>query len=77
MESRNFQLDAEWNIVHYPEQPLGFGILIIGDERHFVDQNTSFWLQNEGKNLQQFLMRTRRELLEISKSFSQYYFGYS
>ncbi len=49
MESRNFQLDAEWNIVHYPEQPLGFGILIIGDERHFVDQNTSFWLQNEGK----------------------------
>ena len=52
MESRNFQLDAEWNIVHYPEQPLGFGILIIGDERHFVDQNTSFWLQNEGKNLQ-------------------------
>jgi hypothetical protein len=32
---------------------------------------------NEGKYLQQFLMQTRRELLEISKSFSQYYFGYS
>jgi hypothetical protein len=52
MESRNFQLDAEWNIIHYPEQPQGFGILIIGDERHFVDRNTSFWLQNEGKHLQ-------------------------
>lgn len=52
MESRNFQLDAEWNIIHYPEQPQGFGILIIGDERHFVDRNTSFWMQNEGKNLQ-------------------------
>jgi hypothetical protein len=52
MESRNFQLDTEWNIIHYPEQPQGFGILIIGDERHFVEQKTSFWLQNEGKNLQ-------------------------
>ncbi len=49
MESRNFQFDTEWNIIHYPEQPQGFGILIIGDERHFVDQKTSFWLQNERK----------------------------
>ncbi len=52
MESRNFQLDAEWSIIHYPEQPQGFGILIIGDERHFVDHKTSFWLQNEGRNSQ-------------------------
>ncbi len=52
MESRNFRLDTEWNIIHYPEKPQGFGILIIGDERHFVDRNTSFWLQNEGKKLQ-------------------------
>lgn len=49
MEIRNFQLDTEWNIIHYPEKPLGFGILIIGDDRHFVDENTSYWLQNEGK----------------------------
>ena len=52
MEIRNFQLDTEWNIIHYPEQPQGFGILIIGDERHFVDESTSFWLQNEGKKSQ-------------------------
>lgn len=52
MENRNFRLDNEWNIIHYPEKPQGFGILIIGDERHFVDENTSFWLQNEGKKLQ-------------------------
>lgn len=52
MESRNFRLDTEWNIIHYPEKPQGFGILVIGDERHFVDQNTSFWLQNEGKKIQ-------------------------
>lgn len=49
MENRNFQLDTEWNIIHYPEKPKGFGILIIGDERHFVDERNSFWLQNEGK----------------------------
>jgi hypothetical protein len=49
MENRNFQLDNEWNIIHYPEKPTGFGILILGDERHFVDARNSFWLQNEGK----------------------------
>lgn len=49
MENRNFQLDAEWNIIHYPEKPTGFGILLIGDERHFVNESKSFWLQNEGR----------------------------
>lgn len=49
MENRNFQLDSEWNIIHYPKRPTGFGILILGDERHFVDGKNSFWLQNEGK----------------------------
>jgi hypothetical protein len=49
MENRNFLLDTEWNIIHYPEKPTGFGVLIIGDERHFVDEQNSFWMQNEGK----------------------------
>jgi hypothetical protein len=49
MENRNFQLDNQWNIIHYPEKPKGFGVLIIGDERHFVDEQNSFWLQNEGR----------------------------
>lgn len=49
METRNFQLDTEWNVIHYPEKPTGFAIFILGDERHFVDDNNSFWLQNEGK----------------------------
>jgi hypothetical protein len=51
MESRNFKLDTEWNMIHYSEKPNGFGILIIGDERHFVDEQNSFWIQNEGKQL--------------------------
>jgi hypothetical protein len=49
MDNRNFQIDQEWNIIHYPDKPTGFGILIIGDERHFVDDNKCFWTQNEGK----------------------------
>nr|WP_263328346.1 hydrolase [Neobacillus sp. Marseille-Q6967] len=49
MENRNFQMDTQWNIIHYPEKPTGFGILVIGDERHFVDENKCFWTQNEGK----------------------------
>lgn len=49
MESRNFKLDTETNIIHYPYKPNGFGILILGDERHFVENNSSFWTQNEGK----------------------------
>ncbi len=56
MESRNFQLDTEWNMIHYPEKPSGFGILVIGDERNFVSAENSFWTQNEGKSalLKQF-----------------------
>ena len=49
MEHRNFQLDKEWNVVHYPTRPTGFGILIIGDDRSFVEADNSFWTQNEGR----------------------------
>jgi hypothetical protein len=49
MENRTFQMDTQWNIVYYPEKPTGFGVLIIGDERHFVDESKCFWTQNEGK----------------------------
>lgn len=49
MENRNFRLDTEWNMIHYPDRPNGFGILILGDDRHFVDKESSFWTQNEGK----------------------------
>ncbi|WP_342430250.1 hydrolase [Neobacillus sp. FSL H8-0543] len=49
MENRNFLMDTQWNTIHYPEKPTGFGILIIGDERHFVDESKCFWTQNEGK----------------------------
>ncbi|MBU8877453.1 hydrolase [Bacillus sp. FJAT-29790] len=50
MESRNFQLDNEWNTIQYPEKPSGFGILIIGNERHFVNEKADYWSQNDGKS---------------------------
>ncbi|WP_462408974.1 hydrolase [Neobacillus sp. Marseille-QA0830] len=49
MESRSFLMGTQWNIVYYPEKPTGFGVLVIGDERHFVEENKCFWAQNEGK----------------------------
>ncbi len=49
MEQRTFQIDGQWNIIHYPEQPSGFSVLIIGDRGHFVEQGSSFWLQHPGR----------------------------
>ncbi len=73
MESRNFQLDTEWNIIHYPEQPQGFGILIIGDERHFVDENTSFWIQNEGKKSQLKMLQKAGYTLFYSNLYGKHW----
>ncbi|WP_283152359.1 hypothetical protein [Guptibacillus hwajinpoensis] len=46
IRKRAYQLDGEWTIVLVPERPNGFGIFIIGGLTHFVDADTSFWLQN-------------------------------
>jgi hypothetical protein len=47
---RFFQLETEWNVVHLPTRPNGFGILILGDRSDFVDENSSFWHQHYGRN---------------------------
>ncbi len=49
MNQQQFVLDGEWNIVHLPERPNGFAIFVIGDRNHFVDNSTSFWVQNAGR----------------------------
>ncbi|KAA0546498.1 alpha/beta hydrolase [Bacillus sp. BGMRC 2118] len=49
MNQRFFLLDGEWNVVHTPDRPNGFAIFIIGDRNHFVDDSTSFWIQNAGR----------------------------
>lgn len=47
---RFFQLETEWNVVHLPTKPNGFGILILGDRTDFVEKNSSFWHQNYGRH---------------------------
>lgn len=46
---RFFKIENEWNVVHIPEKPSGFGVLIIGDKNHYVDNRTSFWIQHYGR----------------------------
>lgn len=45
-----FQVDMEWSVIHLPKRPNGFGVLIIGDKNNFVDEYTSFWIQNPRRN---------------------------
>jgi hypothetical protein len=41
-----FKINDQWNVIHLPERPNGFAILMIGDQNHFVDETTSSWIQN-------------------------------
>ncbi len=50
INQRFFQMGGQWNAVHVPEKPNGFGCLIIGDANHFVDEQNSLWLQHIGRN---------------------------
>lgn len=54
VRQRFFQLDDQWCILHLPERPNGFAILLLGDVNHYVTDSTSFWLEHHG----------RRKLLE-------------
>ncbi|MGG3918501.1 hypothetical protein ABEV38_06545 [Parageobacillus thermoglucosidasius] len=53
VQRRFFQLDDQWCIIHLPERPNGFALLIIGDTNHFVNDRTSFWIEHKGRH--QFL----------------------
>lgn len=46
LEQRFFKIKDQWNIIHLPERPNGFAILIVGDQNHYVDETTSLWIQN-------------------------------
>ncbi|MFS0864246.1 hypothetical protein [Fredinandcohnia sp. 179-A 10B2 NHS] len=43
---RFFKIGTQWSVVHLPERPNGFGVLIIGDKNNFVEEDSSFWIQN-------------------------------
>ncbi|MGE6630966.1 hypothetical protein [Bacillus sp. NPDC077027] len=50
INERFLQLGSQWNVIHLPQKPNGFGILILGDRNHFVREDTSFWLQHYGRS---------------------------
>jgi pimeloyl-ACP methyl ester carboxylesterase len=50
VQRRFFQLDNQWCIIHLPERPNGFALLIIGDTNHFVNDRTSFWIDHKGRS---------------------------
>jgi len=50
IKERYFQLDNQWCVVHLPERPNGFAVLVLGDTNHYVNAKTSFWIQNSGRN---------------------------
>ncbi|MBM7097888.1 MULTISPECIES: alpha/beta hydrolase family protein [Alteribacter] len=43
---RYFQLEGEEAVVHLPEKPNGFLVLILGDANHYVENKTSLWHQH-------------------------------
>jgi len=54
---RFFNLDNQWCVVHIPNKPNGFGVLVLGDRDHFVEGSTSLWIQHRGRwNLLQLLL---------------------
>jgi pimeloyl-ACP methyl ester carboxylesterase len=49
MKQRFFQLGEQWCVMHLPKRPNGFALFILGDVSHFVDSETSLWIQHAGK----------------------------
>ncbi|MDR4887036.1 alpha/beta hydrolase [Fredinandcohnia sp. QZ13] len=45
-----FKLDTEWSALHLPKRPNGFAVLIIGDKTNFVEENSSYWIQNYARS---------------------------
>lgn len=43
---RYFTIDDQWCVLHLPEKPNGFGVLVIGDVNHYVDEDTALWTQH-------------------------------
>ncbi|WP_257349163.1 alpha/beta hydrolase [Pseudalkalibacillus decolorationis] len=48
---RMFEINNEKGIIHLPEKPNGFAVLIIGDVNHYVTDTTSFWIQHPERSM--------------------------
>lgn len=45
-EILEFTIENQYQMIHIPDKPNGFGIFIIGDVNHFVEKGKSLWTQN-------------------------------
>jgi hypothetical protein len=46
---KTFQLNKEWTTIFYPEQPSGFAIMLLGGDKHYINEKANFWLDHPGK----------------------------
>ncbi|MCP8968294.1 alpha/beta hydrolase [Ectobacillus ponti] len=51
IRERYFFLEQEPCVIHLPEKPNGFGVLLIGDVNYSIENGTSSWVQHPGKSL--------------------------
>lgn len=57
MDQRIFTLNNNYCIIHYPERPNGFGVLVIGGKEQYVNKNETNWTTNyHRKKMLRFLM---------------------
>ncbi|MFC0189139.1 hypothetical protein ACFFJY_12625 [Fictibacillus aquaticus] len=49
ISKRFFQMDNQWNVIHLPERPSGFALIILGDANHFVEKGTCLWTQSQDR----------------------------
>jgi hypothetical protein len=46
---KTFQLNKEWTTIFYPEQPSGFAVMLLGGDKHYINEKANFWLDHPGK----------------------------
>ena len=49
INQKTFQLNKEWTTIFYPEQPSGFAIMLLGGDKHYINEKANFWLDHPGK----------------------------
>jgi hypothetical protein len=49
MNQKTFQLNKEWTTIFYPEQPNGFAIMLLGGDKHYINEKANFWSDHPGK----------------------------
>ena len=49
INQKTFQLNKEWTTIFYPEQPSGFAIMLLGGDKHYINENANYWLDHPSK----------------------------